>query len=130
VITCFIDDPVGVALRHRVGIDTITWECDYPHSDTTWPRAPERLSESLNGVSDEDINKITHENALRHFRLDAFTHRPREKCTVAALRAEATDVDLSHKSHGGKPPTEDATRPITSQDIIDQLSSAFASPAE
>lgn len=30
VITCFIDDPVGVAMRDRIGIDTITWECDYP----------------------------------------------------------------------------------------------------
>ena len=68
IITCFIDDPVGVQLRDRVGIDTITWECDYPHSDTTWPEAPEILARSLGGVSDDEINKMTHENAMREFR--------------------------------------------------------------
>ncbi len=94
IITCFIDDPVGVKNRHAVGIDTITWECDYPHSDTTWPEAPEILWRSLEGVSEEDIAKITHENALRGFRLDAFSHRPKEKCTAAALRAESPDNDL------------------------------------
>jgi hypothetical protein len=30
---------------------------------------------------------------MRHYQFDPFTTRPREQCTVAALRAEATDVD-------------------------------------
>jgi predicted TIM-barrel fold metal-dependent hydrolase len=126
VVTCFIDDPVGVRNRHAVGIDTITWECDYPHSDSTWPRAPETLARSLAEVPDDEVALITHRNAIRHFRLDAFAKRPRERCTVAALRAEAGGVDLSLRSHGGKPPTADATRPITSQDIVSQLASAFS----
>ena len=46
IITCFIDDPVGVEVRHRVGLDTITWECDYPHSDSTWPQSPETVMKS------------------------------------------------------------------------------------
>ena len=49
----------------------------------------------LDGVSDSDVNKITHENAMRLFHYDPFSVRPREKCTVAALRSEATDVDTS-----------------------------------
>ena len=129
IITCFIDDPVGVQLRDRVGIDTITWECDYPHSDTTWPEAPEILSRSLGGVPDDEINKMTHENAMREFRLDSFSHRPREQCTVAALRAEAGDVDLSLKSHGGNSPV-DEVRPVTAQDITSQLAQLYATPAE
>ena len=129
-ITCFIDDKTGVANRHRVGIDTITWECDYPHSDTTWPRAPEILAESFVGVSDEDIDKITHQNALRHFQLDAFQHRPQAKCRAGALRAEAKGVDLSLKSHGGKPPQEKKGRFVSTQDVTTQLASAFATPAE
>ena len=129
IITCFIDDPVGVKLREKVGIDTITWECDYPHSDTTWPEAPEILARSLDGVSDDDINKMTHENAIREFRLDSFSHRTREQCTVAALRAEAGDVDLSLKSHGGKAPV-DEVRPVTAQDITSQLAQLYSTPAE
>jgi predicted TIM-barrel fold metal-dependent hydrolase len=126
VITCFIDDQAGIRYRHDVGIDTITWECDYPHSDCTWPRAPEILAQGMEGVPDDELAKITHENALRHFRLDAFSHRPKAKCTVAALRAESPDVDLSLQSQGGKPPTEGGERPVTSQDITRQLATALA----
>jgi predicted TIM-barrel fold metal-dependent hydrolase len=128
IITCFIDDPVGVKLRHEVGIDTITWECDYPHSDSTWPTAPETLTRSLDGVPDAEVNQITHENALRHFRLDPFAQRPRESCTVGALRAEAQDVDLSISSKDGKPPSDEAGRPVTALDVATQLMSAFQPP--
>ena len=129
IVTCFIEDPVGVRLRHDVGIDTITWECDYPHSDSTWPRAPERLAETLQGVPDEDINKMTFENAMREFRFDPFAHRSREACTVGGLRAEATDVDLELKSHGGHAPV-DEPRPVTAQDITQQLAQVYATPVE
>ncbi|MFQ5416679.1 MAG: amidohydrolase family protein [Myxococcota bacterium] len=131
IVTCFIDDKAGVRNRHEVGIDTITWECDYPHSDTTWPRAPEILWESLGGVPDDEIHKMTHENALRVFQLDAFSHRPREKCTAAALRVEATGVDLSLRSQqGGTPPSDGGGDYVTTQDVTSQLASAFATPAE
>jgi predicted TIM-barrel fold metal-dependent hydrolase len=129
MIACFIDDRIGIRNRHAVGIDTITWECDYPHSDTTWPRSPEILWESLEGLPDGEIDKITHANALRVFRLDPFRHRPRERCTVAALRAESPDVDLSVRSQGGKPPTEER-RPVTTADILRQLSSVYSSVPE
>jgi hypothetical protein len=49
----------------------------------------------LDGVSDGDIDKITHLNAMKHFSFDPFSVRPREQCTVGALRAEASDVDVS-----------------------------------
>ena len=49
VVLCFIDDPAGVELRHRVGMDKICWEADYPHSDSTWPISPETLWPSLDG---------------------------------------------------------------------------------
>jgi hypothetical protein len=89
-----------VLVRDRVGVESICWEADYPHSDSTWPRSPETLAPSLAGVPDEDVDKITHANALRHFRFDPFTHRPREACTVGALRAGATDVDIEVRARG------------------------------
>ncbi|MCX2934885.1 amidohydrolase family protein [Mycobacterium sp. CVI_P3] len=98
VILCFIDDLVGLENRHHLNIDNITWECDYPHSDTTWPQAPEVLMKSLGGVSDDEINKITHLNAMKHFRYDPFVHIPREHATVSALREQAEGWDISVKS--------------------------------
>jgi hypothetical protein len=95
VVLCFIDDPAGVELRHRVGMEKICWEADYPHSDSTWPISPETLWASLDGVPDAEINQMTYENAIRHFRFDPFLHRPKELCTVGALRAGARDVDVT-----------------------------------
>jgi predicted TIM-barrel fold metal-dependent hydrolase len=100
IVTCFIDDSAGLELRHRVGVDSITWECDYPHSDSTWPHSPELLSKSLSGIPDDEVEKMTHLNAMRAFRFDPFAFRPKEKCTVRALRAEASDVDTSIRSLG------------------------------
>ncbi|MFV8262976.1 amidohydrolase family protein [Mycolicibacterium peregrinum] len=102
-LTCFISDPVGVALRDRIGIDNISWEADYPHSDSMWPGAPEELWDVLteNNVPDDEINKMTHENAMRWYSFDPFTHISREQATVGALRkaAEGHDVSIQALSH-------------------------------
>ena len=55
---------------------------------------------SLAGVTDDEIDRITHRNAMRHFRFEPFAHRSREDCTVGALRAGAADVDVSPRSSG------------------------------
>jgi len=60
-------------------------------------------------VPDGDIDKITHLNAMRHFSYDPFAVRPREQCTVGALRAEAGDVDvrlMARSSAGSGPPKQ------------------------
>ena len=87
-------------IRHHLNMDQVHWECDYPHSDSTWPHAPEYCIKYLADLPDEEINKITHLNAMRNFTYDPFQHIPREQCTVGALRAQATDVDVSLKSFG------------------------------
>ncbi|CAB4365493.1 MAG: amidohydrolase family protein [Actinobacteria bacterium] len=100
VLTCFIDDAVGIEVRHHLNMDFIHWECDYPHSDCTWPNSPEMAMKWLGGLPDADINRITHLNAMRNFTYDPFAHIPREQATVGALRAQATDVDTALVSHG------------------------------
>jgi len=93
ILCCFINDGVGMQLLNRFNVDNVCWESDYPHSDSMWPEAPEKAAEVFEGVADELVNKITHENAMRHYQFDPFSIRPREQCTAGALRAEATDVD-------------------------------------
>jgi predicted TIM-barrel fold metal-dependent hydrolase len=97
-LTCFISDPVGVQLRNMIGIDNIAWECDYPHSDSSWPTAPEELAAVATGVPADELNKITYQNAMRWYSFDPFVNRTREQSTVGALRAEAGDHDVSIKS--------------------------------
>src|SRR5205823_5514232 len=86
ILTCFIADPVGVNLRNDIGIDNICWEQDYPHSDSSWPAAPEEFGAVCEkySVPDADIDKMTHENAMHWYRFDPYKIRPRQKCTVGA----------------------------------------------
>jgi hypothetical protein len=80
-------------------MDHVMWECDYPHSDSTWPFAPEELATSLDGVSDHDVDRMTHLNAMKHFRYDPFgALGGKEECTVGALRAKAAGHDVSIRS--------------------------------
>ena len=129
MITCFIDDPIGVQNRHAVGIDTITWECDYPHSDTTWPHSPEILME---------------QPRRRSRRRDQQDHA-RER--AALLPARRVQAPRRGEVHGGgaarrvarrRPVDEErarrqaadrgrALRPVTTADVMKQLAGAFAS---
>jgi predicted TIM-barrel fold metal-dependent hydrolase len=97
-LTCFIADPVGLQLREQIGLDNIAWECDYPHSDSSWPHAPEELAEVAVGVPDADLDKISYQNAMRWYSFDPFASRPKERCTVGALRAEVTGHDVRIQS--------------------------------
>lgn len=102
VILCFIEDEFGVRNAREIGVDRICIETDYPHSDAIWPNAPEVLTAhfALTDLTDDEIDKMTHRNAIELFHYDPFSVRPREQCTVGALRAEAAGHDVSVQSKG------------------------------
>ena len=64
---CFISDAAGIAVRHEIGIDNLTWECDYPHSDSFWPESRARFAEVVADVPDADVHKISELNARALF---------------------------------------------------------------
>lgn len=99
-LACYVTDPTALKVRHEIGMDIIAWECDYPHSDSIWPDAPEFLINEFNGASltDAEMNKITWENTARFFDLDPFSIIKKEQSSVGALRALATDVDTTVRS--------------------------------
>jgi predicted TIM-barrel fold metal-dependent hydrolase len=100
ILGCFITDPAALRVRDRIGVEAIAWECDYPHSDSTWPRSPEMVWDELTDAecTDDEIELITWKNASEFFDYDPFAVIDREHATVAALRATATDVDTSETS--------------------------------
>ena len=114
ILTCFIDDRFGVASREYLNMDHVMWECDYPHSDSTWPFAPEQIHEHFDEtVSDHDIDRITHLNAMRNFSYDPFSILGgRENCTVGALRAKAAGHDVSIRSTNASKVGQHATRAV------------------
>lgn len=98
-LTCFIHDPVGIELRDRIGIDNIAWEMDYPHSDSSWPNAPESLVSACESLSDGEINAICHVNALRWYNHDPYTQGlSPDTATVGALRQRALGHDTETRA--------------------------------
>jgi predicted TIM-barrel fold metal-dependent hydrolase len=97
VLCCYVDDAFGIENLHHLNLDNVSWECDFPHATTTWPNAPEEAMQYLDVLPDDEIDKITHLNAMRHYQYDPFTHIPREDATVGALRKRAEGWDVSPK---------------------------------
>ncbi|WP_310778050.1 amidohydrolase family protein [Mycobacterium sp. Z3061] len=101
---CFIEDEVGMSMRHAIGIDNITWECDYPHSDSFWPKSRARAEEMLADVPDAEAAKIVELNARRWY---AFPEEGFKSCTAdGGWRPNdgdppAYDYDEVMAGHGG-----------------------------
>lgn len=119
-MTCFIDDRFGLKNLDAIGEDNVSYECDYPHSDSIWPESAEYLLESVSGLTDRQIDKITHENALRLYQFDAIEKMGgKHNCTAGALRKLASHVDTRSVSFGGPAPLApgEKRRRVTSGDI-------------
>jgi predicted TIM-barrel fold metal-dependent hydrolase len=65
---CSIDDPSALEQRHRIGVDNIMVESDYPHADSSWPDTQALLATRLADLSEAEVHAITHGNAARLFR--------------------------------------------------------------
>jgi predicted TIM-barrel fold metal-dependent hydrolase len=65
---CTIDDPSTIDTRHRIGIDHIMVETDYPHGDSTWPDTQDVIERYWGHLPTEELRLLTHENAARLYR--------------------------------------------------------------
>lgn len=68
---CFIDDRFGVGVRHEIGVERITWECDYPHSDSYWPKSRAYAAEVLADVPDDEVHQMVELNTRRLYNVPA-----------------------------------------------------------
>jgi predicted TIM-barrel fold metal-dependent hydrolase len=83
VYSCFFKDPVGVDMLDRVGVDTVVFETDYPHSDSTWPHSRRAAAEQFGHLDDASIHKIARGNAIRLLGLDL--PEPRSRVSLGAI---------------------------------------------
>jgi len=61
----FIEDQAGLRLLDIIGEDNVMLECDYPHSDSTWPDTIAMASKWLENLPQDTQDKITVGNASR-----------------------------------------------------------------
>ena len=66
----FQEDAVGIRERAVIGVNTLMWGSDYPHTESTFPRSQEILCEILADVPADDARKIVSENAARLYHFD------------------------------------------------------------
>lgn len=64
---CFIDDYFGIAVRHTIGVECITFECDFPHSDSFWPQSRERAAGAFMDVPDGELHRMVELNAREFY---------------------------------------------------------------
>jgi len=70
VFGCFFRDEHGVRSLDEIGVDNVTFETDYPHTDSTWPDTKRVAEQLMAGLSDEHVYKIMRGNAIRMLGLD------------------------------------------------------------
>ncbi len=58
----FESDPIGLELRDVIGVESIMWAADYPHSASSFPRSMQQIEDDLAMLTKEEHRKITWEN--------------------------------------------------------------------
>jgi predicted TIM-barrel fold metal-dependent hydrolase len=59
-----------VEMRDEIGLETIDFGRDYPHTEGTWPNTAEYLRGLFGGVPEDDVRLILGENVIRFLGLD------------------------------------------------------------
>ena len=103
-----------VEMRDEIGVDTISFGRDYPHTESTWPNTREYLGMLFQGVPLEDVRKILGENLASFLELDRTALAPiveRVGYTPTDLDVGPVDPDLvehiDRRTGYGKPPELD-----------------------
>jgi predicted TIM-barrel fold metal-dependent hydrolase len=59
----FQEDAIGLRLRDLIGVETLMWGSDYPHTESTFPRSHQVLDEILDGVPRDEAELVVAKNA-------------------------------------------------------------------
>ena len=65
---CTIDDPSTIDTRHRIGIEHVMAEVDYPHGDGTWPDTQLVIEKYWGHIPAAELRALCCENAARLYR--------------------------------------------------------------
>lgn len=65
---CSIDDPSTIDTRHRIGVENIMVEVDYPHGDSTWPDTQRVIRNCWGHLPADELRAMCCENAAALYR--------------------------------------------------------------
>jgi len=55
--------------RQLFGAERLMWSSDYPHTDSTWPKSREFITNAFKDMPEADIQKIIGGNVARIYRI-------------------------------------------------------------
>jgi len=67
---CFFSDFHGLKSLDEVGVDNVTFETDYPHTDSSWPDTLALAERLFVGIDNDVVRKIVRGNAISMLGLD------------------------------------------------------------
>jgi predicted TIM-barrel fold metal-dependent hydrolase len=82
----FMHNPVGVKMRHEIGIDQMLWGSDFPHAESNWPESQKSIDRMFADVPEDEAARILGGNAIEYFRIDASA-LPSQRRVAAAAKA-------------------------------------------
>jgi predicted TIM-barrel fold metal-dependent hydrolase len=82
---CTIDDPSTIDTRHRIGVENIMVETDYPHGDGTWPDTQLVLEKAWGHLPPAELRAMCCENAAALYR------HPLPEVVLPALPTDPSD---------------------------------------
>jgi predicted TIM-barrel fold metal-dependent hydrolase len=65
---CTLEDRSTIDTRHRIGVDNIMVEVDYPHGDSTWPDTQTVIAEAWGHIPPAELRRLCSENAAELYR--------------------------------------------------------------
>ncbi len=66
----FQDDYVAFQTKDLMNVERLMWANDFPHSDSTWPWSQDVLSEQTQNLTDDERNRICHDNVAELYKLE------------------------------------------------------------
>ena len=61
--------PKLIDTNNLMTVDTLMWGSDYPHTDGIWPESTKYIDEQFAGLTQDQIRKITCDNAAKFYNL-------------------------------------------------------------
>jgi predicted TIM-barrel fold metal-dependent hydrolase len=65
---CTLEDRSTIDTRHRIGVENVMVEVDYPHGDSTWPDTQSVIAEAWGHIPPAELRRLCCENAAELYR--------------------------------------------------------------
>jgi len=89
VYGCFFDDAFGLRSLDDIGVKNVTYETDYPHSDSTWPDSAAVAARQTEGLTDAEKYQVLRGNAIDMLHLEQFREADRAAGLIPAELLDA-----------------------------------------